>query len=141
MLAAKLGRHIIDSLLERNADARIIYMGDLNDDPVDKSIRSGLRAVDDKTAAKNELLYGPMGPLFAKGIGSLAWRDAWNLFDPIILSPGLAQRTDDAYRFYGVRVYNEAYLKTPDGNFAGYPFRTFVGDTFMDGWSDHFPSS
>jgi hypothetical protein len=44
MLAAKLGRHIIDSLLERNADARIIYMGDLNDDPVDKSIRSGLRA-------------------------------------------------------------------------------------------------
>ncbi|MBK6543282.1 MAG: endonuclease/exonuclease/phosphatase family protein [Flavobacteriales bacterium] len=139
MLAAKLGRHIIDSLLERNADARIIYMGDLNDDPVDKSIRSGLRAVDDKTAAKNELLYGPMGPLFAKGIGSLAWRDAWNLFDQIILSPGLAQRTDDAYRFYGARVYNEAYLRTPDGSFAGYPFRTFVGDTFMDGWSDHFP--
>ena len=43
------------------------------------------------------------------------------------------------YKYYGVRVFNEPYLRQEDGNFAGYPKRTFVGDTYQDGYSDHFP--
>jgi hypothetical protein len=43
------------------------------------------------------------------------------------------------YRYYGTRVFNEPYLRQREGAFAGYPFRTFVGDTYQDGYSDHFP--
>jgi hypothetical protein len=139
MAAGELGRHIVDSLLAINANARILYMGDLNDDPVNKSITMGLRATGEPAMAQGGTLYNPMHAPFKKGIGSLAWRDSWNLFDQIIISPGLVSGAGGQYKYYGVRVFNEPYLRQEDGNFAGYPKRTFVGDTYQDGYSDHFP--
>ncbi|MBK9176223.1 MAG: endonuclease/exonuclease/phosphatase family protein [Flavobacteriales bacterium] len=137
--AAELGRHIIDSLMAINANARILYMGDLNDDPVNASVTRFLRASGDKAKAVNGAFYNPMYDPYQKGIGTLAWRDSWNLFDQIVVSPGLVTGAGGQYRYYGVRIFNEPYLRQQEGNFAGYPFRTFVGDTYQDGYSDHFP--
>lgn len=137
--AAELGRHIVDSLLLDDPDARILYMGDLNDDPVDPSVQRFMRSTGDKTKAVNGTLFNPMFVPYQKGIGTLAWRDAWNLFDQILLSPSLVHGTGGNYAYYGVRIFNESYLKQKEGNFSGYPFRTFVGDTYQDGFSDHFP--
>ncbi len=139
MAAGDLGRHIIDSLLQRNPEARIAYMGDLNDDPVDKSITQNLKASGDAKVARGSMLFNPMYAPYQKGIGSLAWRDSWNLFDQILISPALLEGAGGKYKYYGVRIFNEAYLRQQDGNFAGYPFRTYVGDTYKDGYSDHFP--
>lgn len=138
-LAAKLGRHIIDSLMARNADARILYMGDLNDDPVDPSVRKFLNTTGDKEFVTDKKFYNPMYDLYKKGIGSLAWRDSWNLFDQIILSPALVTGAGGNLKYYGTRVFNQPYLRQDEGNFAGYPFRTFVGDQYQGGYSDHFP--
>lgn len=137
--AGDLGRHIIDSLFQRDPGARIIYMGDLNDDPVNKSITQHLRASGDRKVAKEKVMFNAMHEPYQKGIGTLAWRDNWNLFDQIIISPSILNGTNGSYRLHGVRVFNEPYLRQQDGNFAGYPFRNFVGDTFQDGYSDHFP--
>lgn len=137
-LAAKLGRHIEDSLLATHPNARTCYMGDLNDDPVDPSIKEFLRTTGDKSKAADGLLFNPMEDLYKKGIGTLAWNDAWNLFDQIIISPALCQPPSSHYSFYGVRVYNEPYLRQSDGSFKGYGFRTYVGDQFLGGYSDHF---
>lgn len=137
--AGELGRHIVDSLLAISANARILYMGDLNDDPVNKSITMGLRATGDQALAQGGTLFNPMFAPYKKGIGSLAWRDSWNLFDQIIVSPALVSGEGGRYKYYGVRVFNEPYLRQDEGNFAGYPKRTFVGDTYQDGYSDHFP--
>lgn len=144
--AAELGRHIIDSLLTRNANARIMYMGDLNDDPVNVSITRYLRASGDKTKAVSDAasvsattFFNPMTVPYDKGIGSLAWRDSWNLFDQIIVSPALVSGVGGRYKYYGVRIFNEPYLAQKEGAFAGYPSRTFVGDQYQDGYSDHFP--
>ncbi len=138
-LAATLGRHIEDSLLAINPDARIIYMGDLNDDPVDPSVRKFLNSTGDKSEAVNGKLFNPMFDLYQKGIGSLAYADTWNLFDQIILSPALVSGKGGRYHYYGARVYNQEYMRQDEGNFKGYPLRTFVGDQFMNGYSDHFP--
>jgi endonuclease/exonuclease/phosphatase family metal-dependent hydrolase len=137
--AAELGRHISDSLLTLNADARIIYMGDLNDDPVNPSVERFLRSSGDKANAVDGRFFNPMYAPYHKGIGSLAWRDAWNLFDQILVSGPLVTGEGGKYRYYGVRIFNEPYLRQKEGNFAGYPFRFYVGDTFQDGYSDHFP--
>ena len=137
--AAELGRHIVDSLLAINPHARVMYMGDLNDDPVNVSIARFLKVSGEKTKAVDGTLYNPMYDPFHKGIGSLAWRDSWNLFDQIILSPALVTGAGGQYKYYGVRIFNEPYLRQQEGNFAGYPSRTFVGDTYQDGYSDHFP--
>jgi hypothetical protein len=137
--AAELGRHIVDSLEARNPSHRILYMGDLNDDPVNVSITRFLKATGDKSKATGPMLYNPMWDPYQKGVGTLAWRDSWNLFDQIIVNPALLTGEGGHYRYYGVRIFNEPYLRQKDGNFAGYPFRTFVGDTHQDGYSDHFP--
>lgn len=140
MAAAELGREIVDSLFTLNSEARIIYMGDLNDDPVDPSVKRVLRTEGEKANAKNGRLFNPMYDLYHKGIGSLAWRDTWNLFDQIILSESLVTGGNSGgYKYFGARVYNEPYLRQQEGNFKGYPFRTFVGDDFKGGVSDHFP--
>ena len=139
VLAAKLGRHIIDSLQTRNPNARVLYMGDLNDDPVDPSVRKYLNTTGDKELAKGAKLFNPMYDLYQKGIGTLAWRDSWNLFDQIIMTPSLVVPADGGYRYYGARVFNQPYLRQDEGNFAGYPFRTYVGDQYQGGYSDHFP--
>lgn len=137
--AAELARHIIDSLLTRNADARIMLMGDLNDDPVNVSVSRFVNASGDRKKAVDGVFYNAMYEPYQKGIGTLAWRDSWNLFDQIILSPALVSGQGGQYRYYGVRIFNEGYLKQQEGNFAGYPFRTYVGDNYQDGYSDHFP--
>lgn len=137
--AAELGRHIIDSLLAINSNARIMYMGDLNDDPVNVSVGRFLRSSGDKAKAVDGQFFNPMYGPYQKGIGSLAWRDSWNLFDQIIISPGLVSGAGGNYKYYGVRIFNEPYLQQQEGSFTGYPARTFVGDTYQDGYSDHFP--
>lgn len=137
--AGKLGRHIVDSLLTENANARIVYMGDLNDDPVNASVKRFLKSDGRKEAAVGDMLYNPMVDLYNKGIGTLAWRDSWNLFDQTVLSPGLVSGDGGRYRYFGAKVFNKPYLCQQDGNFAGYPFRTYVGNNYRGGYSDHFP--
>ena len=137
--AAELARHIIDSLFAINANARIMLMGDLNDDPVNVSVSRFVNASGDKKKAVGGVFYNAMYDPYQKGIGTLAWRDSWNLFDQIILSPAMVNGQAGNYTYYGVRIFNEAYLRQTEGNFAGYPLRTYVGDTYQDGYSDHFP--
>ncbi len=66
-MAAKLGRHIADSLLAINPNARIMYMGDLNDDPVDPSVRKFFGATEDKSLVNASKFYNPMYSLYQKG--------------------------------------------------------------------------
>lgn len=137
--AAELARHIVDSLLALDHDARILVMGDLNDDPVNVSVARFLNATGDRTKAVGQVFFNAMHDPYMKGIGTLAWRDSWNLFDQIILSPALVSGAGGDYKYYGVRIFNEGYLRQTEGNFAGYPLRSFVGDTYQEGYSDHFP--
>ncbi|HNR56064.1 MAG TPA: endonuclease/exonuclease/phosphatase family protein [Flavobacteriales bacterium] len=137
--AAELARHIIDSLLTENNNAHILLMGDLNDDPVNVSVSRFVNATGDRKKAVDKVFFNAMYEPYMKGIGTLAWRDSWNLFDQIILSPALLTGAGGQYKYYGVRIFNEGYLRQTEGNFAGYPLRTYVGDTYQDGFSDHFP--
>ncbi len=139
MAAAKLARTIVDSLLTVSPRAKIILMGDLNDNPTDKSVVKELGSTASRENATDGTLYNPMTQLYKKGIGSLAYRDAWSLFDQMILSPALVHGDLNSYRFYRVRVFNERFLAQPEGEYKGYPYRTFGGGVYLGGYSDHFP--
>jgi exonuclease III len=137
--AADLCRKITDSLLTVHPDAKIIIMGDLNDDPTDISIRDHLKAKQRKELTGKNELYNPMWKMFNDGIGSLAYRDSWNLFDQIIVSSALLEKTKGGYHFYKAGVFDRKFLKQKGGQYAGYPFRTYAGGAYMGGYSDHFP--
>ncbi len=136
--AAKVCKGIVDSLLLVDAAAKIILMGDLNDDPVSPSVRQILQCRNKAEQVKNEQLFNPMEEYFRNGIGTLAYRDAWSLFDQLILSGALVN-DQKGYRFYQAHVFNPRYLVQKTGQYKGYPFRTFSGDTYLSGYSDHFP--
>ncbi|MBX2971899.1 MAG: endonuclease/exonuclease/phosphatase family protein, partial [Flavobacteriales bacterium] len=55
--AAELARHIMDSLLAINRDARIMLMGDLNDDPVNVSVARFVNATGDRKKAVDGVFF------------------------------------------------------------------------------------
>ncbi|WP_203295273.1 endonuclease/exonuclease/phosphatase family protein [Luteirhabdus pelagi] len=138
MRAAELNKKIIDSLFSEDPYAKIITMGDLNDDPTSPSVKEVLEAKENRDDVDIKELYNPMEEMYDKGIGTLAWRDSWNLFDQMIVSHELLKKDYATYRFYKAGVYNKSYLANPRGRYQGYPYRSFVNG-FTGGYSDHFP--
>ncbi len=136
--AAKLSRHLSDSLMKAHKNAKIFIMGDLNDDPTDRSVAKVLGAKGKPADVKQGDLFNPMWQLHRDGIGSLAYRDAWNLFDQIIVSEPVLNDSK-GWKLHKAKVYNEKFLLQKDGPYAGYPFRTFAGGAYAGGYSDHFP--
>jgi len=137
--AAELNKKIIDSLMDIDPYAKIVTMGDLNDDPDNASVKKVLEAKANRKDVKQKGLYNPMSTMSKKGIGSLAWRDSWNLFDQIIVSKGLLDNDYSSYKYYKAGVYNKNYLTNPRGKYKGYPYRSFANGTYTGGYSDHFP--
>jgi hypothetical protein len=140
--AADLARGVIDSILvAEGPQAKVILMGDLNDDPVSKSVRNNMRSVGSPAKVTEDKLFNPFEDLYKKGIGTLAWRDSWNLFDQHMLTPAFLMTDDKStYHFYKAVVFNKPFLMQPDGRFKGYPLRSYAGGNYIGGYSDHFPT-
>lgn len=140
--AAKLTRSTTDSIMNVNPNAKIIIMGDLNDNPTNASVFKILNASGDKKTAMDITgLFNPMYNMFkVQGIGSNAYRDSWSLFDQIIVSKGLLGDDKSSLKMFKTLIFNRNFLKQVEGSFAGYPYRTFVGGQYQGGYSDHFPA-
>lgn len=137
--AAELNKKIIDSLHSLDPYAKIISMGDFNDDPTNQSIKNVLGTKSKKEDVKINDLYNPMEEMHKRGLGTLAWRDGWNLFDQTIISAGLLNGDFTTYQFYRAGIYNPPYLANPRGRYKGYPYRAYADGGFTGGYSDHFP--
>ena len=137
--AAGVCRQVSDSLRLLNPDAKIIVMGDLNDDPTDKSLTKVLGAKGKADDATKDEFYNPMYDMFKGGNGTMAYRDAWSLFDQVVVSKALVNKKVTGWQLYKAMVYRQPWLLQTEGAFRGYPFRTYVGDIFINGYSDHLP--
>lgn len=134
--AAALNIKIIDSLYKINPDAKIISMGDFNDGPYNKSIKQVLGAKAHKDQVKHGGLYNPMEEMGRKGMATVAYRDAWDIFDQMLLSKALIEKDYATYRFWKAAVYNKTFMMQASGQYKGYPLRNANGEA---GISDHFP--
>jgi len=139
VFGAALNRAIVDSLKAEDPMAKVIVMGDLNDDPVNHSVKETLMAIGDQKKMKPQNMYNPFYEPFRKGLGTNAWRDSWSLFDQIILSYGIVHERGEGWRYYRAEIYNERRLVQRTGRYAGYPYRSFAGGQYIGGYSDHFP--
>lgn len=139
-VAANIAKHIADSVTAQTPSAKIIIMGDLNDDPVNESVKKHIGTFASLDKPKEGLYFNPMEKLYKEGTGTLAWQDSWNLFDQIILNKNWIPDNYDTWQYYAVRVFNKEYLKSDFGNFKGYPFRTYSSGVYTGGYSDHFAS-
>lgn len=137
--AAELCRSLVDSIMNEDPHAKIIVMGDLNDDPNNESLLKHLKAKKDERNTKKGDLYNTTYPLFQQGIGTLAYRDQWNLFDQMIVSYPLLGEDRSTFKLYKTFIFNKDFLTQEEGSYKGYPLRTHAGGVYKNGYSDHFP--
>ncbi len=140
MKAASICKEIINAKVKENPNYKAIIMGDLNDDPVSPSVANTLGASDNKAKLKPGGLYNPWTAFYKKGIGTLGYGDSWNLFDQIIISQAFLNKNVGGWQYFKAEIFNPNYLKSNFGRYKGYPHRSFSNDSWIDGYSDHFPT-
>lgn len=138
--AAQVNKNFIDSIEKIQPDSKIIVMGDLNDDPVSPSVKKVLGAEGNIEDVKPGGLYNPWVNMYKKGIGTLAYQDAWGLFDQIMISYSWLNKNQPGYFYYQQHIFNKEFMIENIGKYKGYPMRTWDGNTYRGGYSDHFPT-
>lgn len=138
--AAQLTRSIVDSLFGVDPKARIIVMGDLNDDPTNVSVKDVLKTKKEKEEVNPGELYNVFWKMFDRGIGSLAYNDQWNMFDQIIISHELVNKAPNKFYLWKSEIFNRSFLTQQEGPYKNTPLRTHAGGAWLNGYSDHYPT-
>lgn len=128
--AAQLVTSIIEEIKEKDTQAKVIIMGDFNDNPTSKSIEDYLVTED---------FFNPMEALHEQGLGTLTFKKQWFLFDQIIISKNLLEESTNNQSFINADIFNKKWLQVSKGKLKGSPHRTYIGPWYKGGFSDHFP--
>ena len=138
-IAAKVNRDAVLAITGKNAEAKIIVMGDFNDNPEDSSIKYTLAATDDAGTTHSCDLYNPWSRMHKKGVGTEVFRHTWNMFDQIIISKSLISNKNHKVHYDGAEIYKPDFLIDRYKGHEGEPHRSFAGTKWINGYSDHFP--
>ena len=138
--AAALTMQICDSLYKVDPNMGVIILGDLNDDPSDKSCAQVIGAVKNVKDCKPGGYYNPFWKKLDEGIGSYIYRNGWDLFDQIIVNYSLVEGLN-GLKFLSAKVWNDLpFLFQQTGQYKGTPLRTFGSGVWTNGYSDHLPT-
>jgi len=133
---------IIEKIRATEENAKILTMGDFNDDPNNSSFKKILKTKRKKKNVGNNDIYNPYENLHRKGFNTLAYRDNLNLFDMILISLPLldtGKKDFSTFKMYKAMIFNKHFLSDKKGKFKGYPFRSFSNGGYTGGYSDHYP--
>ena len=137
-------REVKERLQKEDPNIKILIMGDMNDDPQDKSMAVALGAQRKIKDVPKNGLYNPWWDVLASGTGTLQYDGKWNLFDQIILSENLLHQ--EGANDYGTlklrrhQIFRRDYLFQKEGRYKGNTLRTHAGGVWLDGYSDHLPT-
>lgn len=141
-LAAEVVKHICDSLMNRFDKDYILIMGDLNDEPNDESVNETLGAKPTPEQTRPGELFNTMYPLKEQGKGSHLYKGNWGMLDHIIISYDLLPQNNKkgiSYVMGSATIFKADFLFETDPKYKGSPLRTYVGDKYLGGYSDHLP--
>ena len=139
--AGVLVRQLKDSIMAAMPDTKVLIMGDMNDDPDDKSMKTCLGAVREREEVKAASdLYNPWWNILRKkGLGTLKYKGKWNLFDQVILSGNLLGNDRSTLKLYKTEIFSRGYMFQQEGRYKGNTKRTHAGGVWLNGYSDHLP--
>ncbi|QXP65907.1 endonuclease/exonuclease/phosphatase family protein [Polaribacter sp. AHE13PA] len=140
--AAYKNTKIIEQVRAQDANAKILIMGDFNDDPNNSSFKNVLKTKSRKKEVAEGDLYNPYEDMFRRGFNTLKYRDKINLFDMIFFTSPLLDKGEkdfSSYKMYKAMIFNKRFLTTKKGKYKGYPFRSFSSGNYTGGYSDHYP--
>jgi endonuclease/exonuclease/phosphatase family metal-dependent hydrolase len=110
---------------------RIIVMGDMNDNPRDKSLRHDLRATTRPSDPTD--LYNPFAKVWSPRCGSSVYDGRWNQYDNIVVS------TNTPLLPIGGRKHAAVYRHSSLLTHRGTPRPTYSDSRYEGGASDHLP--
>jgi len=144
-LAGRQVKVLKDSLVKDDPNVKVFIMGDMNDDPTDKSMTTELGCKAEIKDVGPGDLYNPWyNVLVKKGTGTLMYQGGWNLFDQIVMTPNLlnkkGQNDYQTLKYKKHEVFRRDYLFQKEGKYKGNTLRTHAGGVWLDGYSDHLPT-
>ncbi len=140
-LAARVLKSKIDQLQKENSRAKIIIMGDLNDEPEDQSLLEVLNSKNNTDSVIDNALYNLSAQFMKSNQGTHKYQSQWSVFDHIIVSGELLSSPKGIYsKVKDAHVYEAPFLLMKDKTYGGYkPHRTYIGYKYNGGFSDHLP--
>jgi endonuclease/exonuclease/phosphatase family metal-dependent hydrolase len=145
--AASVLRQHLDLMAPQFRQFHVVIMGDLNDEPGDRSVSEvlGARSFGSECPDESKTCLCNLSSLIPEGMGTYHyWRDKkWNVLDHIIVSSSLldssAMRADGNVRYLwgSFNVLQESWLLKED-NGVMVPLSSFARD-YQGGFSDHLP--
>lgn len=137
-------RVVKDSLQKDDPKVKLFIMGDMNDDPQDRSMAVCLGAKREISEVEEGGLWNPWWNVLASGTGTLLYKGAWNLFDQIILSSNLLDKSGSkdytTLKLLDYQIFRRDYLIQQSGEYKGNTLRTHAGGKWLNGYSDHLPT-
>ncbi|MBT9186866.1 endonuclease/exonuclease/phosphatase family protein [Zobellia russellii] len=130
VIAAETIIKFMAGIEEQEANPNYIIMGDFNDGPKSESVQSLM---------ETKTLYNPMEKLLTPERGSANYKRSWMLFDQIMVSHSFLNFEKGTHSFAHANIFDEHFLTEFEGKYMGSPFRTYVGNKYIGGYSDHFP--
>lgn len=144
--AASTVRKSVDKEFINNPNARIVIIGDFNDEPSNISLINTLRALaldcnssESISAVMSSDLYNIAYSAYEDSLGTYLYKGDWNMLDQIIVSGDLIINPELNYICNSFEIYKPRYLVTQSGNYKGAAFPTYGGYNYLGGYSDHFP--
>lgn len=135
--AASVLKNKLDEIREKDGDARIIIMGDMNDEPSNKSLSETLKAAEtpNKTG-----LFNMMYDNHNAKTGSYNFRGNWNMIDNMVVSDNLLSDGKLKTTITDGHIFHERFMEYYNKKRKTMsPSRTFGGNNYYGGISDHFP--
>ena len=141
LAAANVLNNAVDKIQAKDKDAKIVIVGDFNDQPSDKSITQVLAA--DKVGVASAELYNLSSPWQNSpnnGTVYLSFKKTWLTIDQIMVSPALVdQHKGWQTTPQQAHIFNEDWLTYErDGKKIPSRYISSKGKVY-GGYSDHFP--
>ncbi|HLN72506.1 MAG: endonuclease/exonuclease/phosphatase family protein [Methylococcaceae bacterium] len=136
VMAASVLKSKVDELMAADANARVIIMGDMNDEPANKSLQETLGAKSPDSGSK---LVNLMMPDDQNGLGTYFYSGNWNMLDNIVVSKAMISGKKVKVENNKGEIYRSDWMIFTNKNGDKTPNRTYVGNKYTGGVSDHFP--
>lgn len=126
--AAQMASAFIDSVMQQSPKSKIVFMGDLNDYPTNKSVKMVAERLD---------------PMITKASGKFGgtynYKNEWDVLDHIMVSRNTKKGSLRVVKSSGDIYSNDFILEEFKGNIV--PKRNYAGAKYLNGYSDHLPVS
>lgn len=140
-LAANILKEKTEEVFKNRPSAKIIIMGDFNDQPTDESVTKHMNATPVSNQIAPRKLYNLSANWINEEKGTLKYQSQWYVFDQFIVSGTLlAKNSGLTTEKENASIVAFDYLLEQDERYGGIkPNRTYTGFKYNGGFSDHLP--